>query len=77
MPYLTATNATPVDSHRFYAELASSQLDYDGSPEYFRIIDIQVAEPTQQAIEREIAACDWLKGYTLINYWRPQDNCPF
>lgn len=70
MPYLTATDATPVDSHRFYAELASTKLDPDGVPEYFRIIDIVVAEPSSAAIERKIASRDWLKDYSLVSYWQ-------
>ncbi len=79
MTYLTASDPTQSGSYRYFAELASTELDYDGVPEYFRIVDVQVSEPTQTAIEHEIAARDWLKGYTLINYWQPEDcsNCPF
>lgn len=77
MSYLTASDATADNSYRFFAELASTKLDYDGIPEYFRIIDVVVAEPTQQAIEREIAKCDWLKEYSLISYWKPEPYTSF
>ncbi|MBV8887456.1 MAG: hypothetical protein JO235_26140 [Chroococcidiopsidaceae cyanobacterium CP_BM_RX_35] len=77
MTHLTATDAISSNSYRYFAELASTTLDFDGVPEYFRIVDIVVAEPTQQAIEREIALQDWLKDYSLISYWQPSDNCPF
>lgn len=77
MTYLTADNATPTDSYRFFAELASCELDPEGIPEYFRTIDVVVAEPTQEAIEKEITSRPWLKGYSLISYWTVDDGCPF
>lgn len=71
MTYLTSPVASGSDQYRYIAELASDELDQDGVPLDFIKADVVVAEPTQKTIEREIAACPWLEGYTLVSYWKP------
>lgn len=75
---LTAPEAkTAARTYRYYVELASTQLDFDGVPEFFRLVDVVVAVPTQEAIVKAIADCQFLKGYELISYWTPEDEAPF
>lgn len=78
MPYLTAPSAQKTErTYRFFVELASDKLDYEGVPESFQIVDVVVLENSEQAIKTLIASAGWLKGYTMISHWIPEDNCPF
>ncbi len=54
-------------------EVASDELDFDGIPLDFETLDVVVGEPTKQAIELLIDTKPWLKGYTVVNYWQPED----
>lgn len=73
------TLAQPTLAHRFLVELASdkTELDCEGVPvpKEFKTIDVVVLEPTEQAIKTLIAAADWLKGYSLVSFWTPEDGC--
>lgn len=78
MTYLTAPDAVGAKhSYRYYVELASTQLDDDGIPERFRVVDVVVVQPTQSAIENVLSSNDWLQGYSLTSYWQPEDCCCF
>jgi len=74
---LTAADTLSANqTYRYFCELASTQLDYDGIPETFRIVDVLVmAQPTQSAIENALNSGDWLQGYSLVSYWQPEDCC--
>lgn len=64
--------------HRYFCDLASTQLDYNGVPEIFRVVGIVLAEPTKSAIEdviSVISSCDWLQSYSLVSYWQPLYCC--
>lgn len=76
MKYLTASNAVGAKhSYRYYVELASDELDHEGVPESYRIVDVVVLENTLDAIKAVITAADWLSGYTIAAHWLPKDGC--
>jgi hypothetical protein len=51
MPYLTAPKSTKTDrTYRYFVELASNNLDHEGVPERFQIVDVVVLEPTEQGL---------------------------
>lgn len=64
-------------TYRYFVELASNKLDYEGVPDHYQIIDVVVTEPTTEAIATLIAATGWLEGYTVVSHWTPADECPF
>lgn len=75
---LTAPEALSTNhTYRYFCELASTQLDYDGIPETFHVADVVVAEPTQSAIKKALSSGNWLQGYSLVSYWQPEDCCCF
>ena len=75
---LTASEALSAKrAHRYFCELASTQLDYEGIPETFHVVDVVVAEPTQSAIENALSSGDWLQGHFLVSYWQPLYCCCF
>ncbi len=75
------TLAQPTLAHRFMVELASDELELDRDgipvPVDYKMVDLVVTEPTKTAIQTLIAATSWLKGYTMVSHWIPEDNCPF
>lgn len=79
--FLTSNEATASNEHRFYVELSSKELELDSQeipvPKDFKLIDLVVAEPTEQAIRAAIAATNWLKGYSIVSWWKPEDESPF
>lgn len=82
MPYLTAPTAQEIKlTYRYFAELASLELDYEGLSMHYQVIDLVVLEPTEEAVKTLIAAAGWLKGYTLVSFWSPQpdsnEDAPF
>jgi len=79
MTLLTSPEARTAKTrtYRFYVELASTNCDYEGVPEWTRTIDVVVSEPTLEAITQLIAACEWLQGYELVSFWQPEDSAPF
>lgn len=79
MTYLTAADAIGAKQcYRYYVELASSQRDCEGVPEFTRTIDVVVTQPTPEAISQLIAACSWLKDYSIVSYNEPSFNeAPF
>jgi hypothetical protein len=78
MTYLTSTDAhTSPNQYRCFAEVASIQTDYEGIPEFWRVIDLVVAQPTEEAIKSAIAECEWLDGFELVSYWEPDYMAPF
>lgn len=64
-------------TYRYFVELASNKLDYEGVPEHYQIVDVVVTEPTVEAIQTLIAATGWLEGHTMVSHWVPADECPF
>lgn len=78
MPYLTAPVVQKTErTYRYFVELASDKLDFEGVPESFQIIDVVVLEPTEAAISTLIAATGWLQGYTMVSHWTPEDCTEF
>lgn len=82
MPYLTAPAAQETKlTYRYFAELASLELDYEGLSMHYQVIDLVVLEPTEEAVKTLIAAAGWLQGYTLVKFWSPQpdsdEDAPF
>ena len=78
MPYLTAPSAQKTErTFRYFCELASNELELDRDgipvPVDYKTVDLVVTEPTEQAIKTLIAAADWLKGYTMVSHWVPED----
>lgn len=73
MPYLTAPAAQKTKlTYRYFAELASNKLDYEGLAEHYQVINVVMLEPTEEAVKTLIAAAGWLKGYTLVSFWSLQ-----
>ncbi|MDV2997874.1 MAG: hypothetical protein N4J56_007579 [Chroococcidiopsis sp. SAG 2025] len=79
MAYLTAADAIGANQcYRYYVDLASEERDYQGVPEYTRTIDVVVTQPSKEAIAQLIAACSWLKGYSVVSYNKPSsEEAPF
>lgn len=79
MAYLTAPDAIGAKQwYRYYVELASLQRDCEGVPEFTRTIDVVVTQPTIEAIVSVVAACSWLKDYSVVSYHEPSfDEAPF
>lgn len=75
MPYLTAPQALELKqrTYRYFVELASNSLDYEGVPERFRVIDVVITENTDAAIRNLIASAGWLDDYTIVSAWVPSD----
>lgn len=69
------TLTAPAQSHRFMADVASNQLDFEGVPVDVQTIDVLVIDPSEAAIKLLIASTKWLKGYSLIKFWEPEDGC--
>lgn len=73
------TLAQPTLAHRFMVELASTETELDAQgvpvPKEYKTIDVVLLEPTKQAIKTLIAATDWLKGWTMVSHWVPEDDC--
>ncbi len=69
----TFTQATK--AHRFMVEVASNEVDFEGVPVDFKVIDVVVTKPSKQAIKSLISAADWLQGYSLVRFWIPEDGC--
>ena len=62
-------------TYRYKAQLVSKRLDFEGVPVAHQTIDLLVNAPTEEAIALAIAGTDWLKGYSLMSYWLPEDGC--
>lgn len=82
MPYLTAPAAQETKlTYRYFAELASNELDYEGLATHYQVIDVVVLEESEEAVKTLIAAAGWLQGYTLVKFWTPQpdtdEDAPF
>lgn len=78
MPYLTAPAVQKTErTYRYFVELASDELDYEGVPESYQIVDVVVGQPTEEEIQALIAATGWLKGYTMVSHWTPEDCTEF
>lgn len=82
MPYLTDSVAytTATQVYRYFAELASKELDHEGIPVRFKTIDVLVLEPTRDAIAQLINSCEWLSEYSLVDFWSPtpdEESTPF
>jgi hypothetical protein len=77
IPLLTAADAVGDNAHRYFAELASDELELDSDeipvPKEYQTIDLLVASKSEKAIRDLIATADWLEGYTLIRWWQPTD----
>ena len=67
--------------HCFYIEPASDEQELDAwgipVPVDFKTIDTVVAEPTREAICALIADYEWLKGYSIVDYYQPDSDYPF
>ncbi|MDZ4879101.1 MAG: hypothetical protein CLLPBCKN_008539 [Chroococcidiopsis cubana SAG 39.79] len=79
MAYLTAPDAVGAKQwYRYYVDLASEERDYQGVPEFTRTIDVVVTQPSKEAIASLVAACSWLKGYSVVSYNEPSfEEAPF
>lgn len=77
MTYLTAaeTQTAKLVTFRYFVELASTEVDFEGAPQRCRIVDVVVIQPTREAIASLIAASGWLQGYKMVAYWQPEDGC--
>jgi hypothetical protein len=67
--------------HRYLVELVSRKYELQEDravPVSTRTIDVVVTQPTIEAIASLIAACSWLKGYSIVSYHEPSfESAPF
>ena len=67
--------------HKYFVELASIKWELQDSravPVSAQEIDVLVAEPTIQAIERLLVSGGWLKDWQIVSYSRPDAHeAPF
>ena len=80
MTYLTSpevVNAT--STYRFIVELHSIQLDHEGIPVDYALLDILICDSTEQAIRDFLQSKGYTerKGWQLLDYWMPYPNAPF
>jgi hypothetical protein len=74
---LKAPEITPdASAHHFRVEVASNTHDHEGIPLDVRTVDLLVSAPTRETIALAIADMQWLKGYSLMNYWIGEDGAP-
>lgn len=82
-PMLTAPEVKErkLTGHRYLVELVSRKYELQEDravPVSTRTIDVVVTQPTSDAIASLIAACSWLKGYSIVSYDEPSfDEAPF
>ncbi len=62
-------------AHRFMVEMAINALDHKSISLDVKSVDVGVSEPSNEAITRAIAGVQWLKGYSLVSYWLPENGC--
>lgn len=78
MPYVTAPKAIEAkQTYRYYVELVSLKLDYEGVPERHQIIDVVTVDPAIEAITSLLETAGYLKGYRMVGCWKPETCCPF
>lgn len=80
MPLLTDPLAYKSKRHtyRYFVELASHKLDWDGSVHHSQVIDVVIVEPSYEAIKTLVAAAGWLRDYSVVAWWTPlTDEAPF
>ena len=83
LPVLTAKEVftQKVVGYRYLVELASKQVELQEDravPVSTKVIDIVVTQPSKEEIASLIAACSWLKGYSIVSYHEPSfESAPF
>jgi hypothetical protein len=76
--YVTDPQAQPTEpTYRFYAELASNELDYEGIPERVCIVDVVVTLPCEAAVRQLLDQKGWLNEWGIIGIWVPEEDSPF
>ena len=62
-------------THRYMIEVISNELDHEGVSLDVRTVNLLVSAPTREAIALAIADVQWLKGYSLVDYWLLESAC--
>jgi len=62
-------------AQHFMVEVASNAHDHEGVSLDVRTVDLLVSVPTREAITLAIADVQWLKGYSLVEYWLLESAC--
>ncbi len=77
--YITDSQVTPTEpAYRFYAELASDDVDeYEGMPARFCIVDVCVAINCEAAVRQTLDDKGFLREWTIIGVWQPEEEAPF
>jgi hypothetical protein len=83
MTYITdeAIAQNPNSGYRYFVHLVSDEMERDWHgylvPSDEKVIDVVVAEPGIDAVVGLLVQQDWLNGYTVCDFWQPEDECPF
>jgi len=64
-------------SYRFFVELASNALDFEGVPERYLLVDVVVALPCEAAARQLLDDRGWLAEWGIVSVWIPQEEAPF
>jgi len=71
--------AAPAQCHRFLVELASTETEVDSQsvpvPIATKTLDVLVAEPSLDAINKFLISKGLLEGFQIMKHWVPQDGC--
>ncbi len=74
---LTAPNrlTQSTQTFRYMVEVVSNAHDHEGVSLDVRTVNLLVSAPTREAIALAIADVQWLKGYSLVDYWLLESAC--
>lgn len=62
--------AQPTQSKRYFVELESKDLDWEGIPESHKLIDLCVTE--EAAITVFLKAVGYLEEFRILRHWIPE-----
>jgi len=76
--YVTDSQIEPTQpGYRFYAELASNELDFEGVPERYLLVDVVVVLPCEAAVRQLLDDRGWLSDWGIVSVWTPEDEAVF
>lgn len=63
--------AQPTQSKRFMVQLESKELDFEGVPEDWKILDVCVTDAA--TIKTLLDAAGYLTDWRIVRHWIPED----
>lgn len=71
------TSIPGAETYRYYAELASNELDEEGISERFIIADVLVAINCEAAVRQVLDDKGLLHEWGIVAIWQPEEESPF